>query len=70
MCARGELARDALTGVVGDIRTSFDAAAREGLPGLDESQQKASQELMKKYNEEMQDMLREKMGGRGGPPRK
>jgi len=62
------LARDALTGVVGDIRMSFDAAAREGLPGLDESQQKASQELMKKYNEEMQDMLREKMGGRGGAP--
>lgn len=72
------LARDAMSGVVRDIRTSFDAAAKEGLPGLDESQQKASQELMQKYNEDMQAMLREKMGGhsgggggrgRGGPPR-
>jgi hypothetical protein len=59
------LARDALKGVVTDIRTSFDAAAKEGIPGLDEGQQKATQELMKKYNEEMQDMLREKMGGGG-----
>ena len=60
------LARDALNGVVRDIRTSFDAAAKEGLPGLDEAQQKAHQELMQKYNEEMQEMLREKMGGGGG----
>jgi hypothetical protein len=62
------LARDALGGVVRDIRTSFDAAAKAGLPDLDEAQQKTSQELMKKYDEEMQDMLREKMGGRGGAP--
>lgn len=60
------LAKDALSGVVRDIRTSFDAAAKEGVPGLDEGQQKASSELMKKYNEEMQAMLREKMGGGGG----
>jgi hypothetical protein len=62
------LARDALGGVVNDIRMSFDAAAKEGLPGLDETQQKAAQGLMQKYNEEMQQMLREKMGARGGAP--
>jgi hypothetical protein len=60
------LAQDAMSGVVRDIRTSFDAAAKQGLPGLDEAQQKSHQELMKKYDEEMQEMLREKMGGRGG----
>ena len=60
------LAKDAMSGVVRDIRTSFDAAAKAGLPGLDEAQQKTEQELMKKYDEEMQAMLREKMGGRGG----
>ena len=65
------LAREALSGVVRDIRLSFDAAAKEGVPGLDEGQQKTAQVLMEKYNEEMQDMLREKLGGRGsggGPP--
>ncbi len=60
------IARESLNGVVRDIRVSFDAAAKEGLPGLDESQQKTAQELMQKYSEEMQDMLREKLGARGG----
>jgi len=60
------LAREALSGVVRDIRFSFDAAAKEGVPGLDESQQKTAQELIAKYDAEMQDMLREKLGGRGG----
>ena len=60
------MAREALNGVVRDIRESFDAAAREGLPGLDDSQQKTAQTLMEKYNEEIQEMLREKLGGRGG----
>lgn len=69
--ARMVIAREALNGVVGDIRVSFDAAAKDGVPGLDESQQKTSQELMEKYAEDMQDMLRSKLGGGrggGGPP--
>ena len=60
------IARESLNGVVRDIRLSFDAAAKEGVAGLDEVQQKTTQELMQKYAEEMQDMLRDKLGGRGG----
>ena len=65
--ARMVIAREALNGVASDIRVSFDAAAKEGISGLDESQAKVREELMKKYTEEMQDMLRSKLGGaRGG----
>lgn len=68
--ARLVIAREALNGVVRDIRMSFDAAAKETVPGLDEAQQKSAAELMAKYAEEMQEMLQDKMGGRapGGPP--
>ncbi|MEQ1694017.1 MAG: hypothetical protein ABMA00_22190, partial [Gemmatimonas sp.] len=60
------LAGEALGGVARDIRVSYDEAATAALPTLDESQQKSAQELMEKYQREMQSMLREKLGGRGG----
>lgn len=67
--ARMVIAREALQGVVRDIRGSFDGAAKEAVAKLDESQQKAGADVMDKYNEEMLDLMRSKMGGggRGGP---
>ncbi len=64
------LARDALTGVARDIRVSFDAAAKDALSTLDASQQASALDVMQKYEKEMQDMMREKLGvraGDGGP---
>ncbi len=64
------LARDALMGVARDIRMSFDAAAKDALPTLDASQQASAQEVMQKYEKDMRDMMREKLGvnaGDGGP---
>ena len=62
------IARESLRGVVADIRSSYDAAAKDAVLSLDESQKPAADKLMEKYREEMQDMLREKLGGRGGAP--
>ena len=62
------IARESLRGVVADIRKSYDDAAQAAITSLDETQKPAAEKLMEKYHEEMQDMLREKMGGRGGPP--
>ncbi len=59
------LARDALNGVVRDIRVSFEAAQKE-VAALDDSQKEAAMALLTKNGEKMQEMLREKMGGRGG----
>ena len=64
--ARLAIARDALMGVVKDIRASYDDAAMKASSSLDASQQKSGQELMQKYNDEMQKILREKSGSRGG----
>ena len=66
--ARLAIARDALGGIVRDIRVSYDDDAQKATGSLDASQQKAGQELLQKYNEEMQKMIREKAGARGGPP--
>lgn len=65
--ARQAIAKDALQGVIRDIRSSYDDAAKASVAGMDEQQQKKAQELMEKYTEEMQNMLREKAGARGGP---
>ena len=62
------IARESLRGVVADIRSSYDAAAKDAVLSLDESQKPAADKLMEKYHEDMQDMLREKLGGRGGAP--
>ena len=65
--ARLALTRDALNGVVGEIRASYDEAARASVTGMDEPQQKTAQDLMAKYTEEIEKMLREKAGARRGP---
>jgi len=64
--ARMVLAREALNGVVADIRGSFDAAAKDAAAALDDAQKPTAESLLPKYREEMQDMLRAKMGGRAG----
>jgi hypothetical protein len=64
--ARVALSREAMMGVVRDIRGSFDAASKASVGSLDADQQKKAEELLGKHAEKMQKMLREKMGG-GGP---
>lgn len=64
--ARVALSREAMMGVVRDIRTSFDAAAKAGVGGFDADQQKKAEDLLGKHNEKLQKMVRDKMGG-GGP---
>lgn len=60
------IASEALSAVARDIRTTYDDAAKAALPVLDDAQQKSAVALMEKYQQEMQSMLREKLGGRGG----
>lgn len=64
--ARVALSREAMMGVVRDIRTSFDAASKASIGALDADQQKKADELLAKHAEKMQKMMRDKMGG-GGP---
>lgn len=59
------MAREALQTVVKDIRISFDDAGKN-LVGLDDAQKPTATELLTKNTTEMQEVLREKMGGRGG----
>lgn len=66
--ARMVIAREALNGVVRDIKVSYDEAAKAPVSGFDEAQTKTAQELFKKYEEEMQEMMRSKMGRGGMPP--
>jgi hypothetical protein len=67
--ARVVLSREAMMGVIRDIRTSYDAAAKEIVGKLDEAQQKTAGEILEKNAEDTQEMLRDKLGGRaGGPP--
>ncbi len=67
--ARVALSREAMMGVIRDIRASYDAAAKEVVSKMDEAQQKTAGEILQKNAEETQQMTREKMGGgRGGPP--
>ncbi len=60
------IARESLQQVVQDIRVSFDEASKT-VSGLDDAQKAPATELLAKNTTEMQEMLREKMGGRGGP---
>jgi hypothetical protein len=66
--ARMALARDAMQGVLRDIRASQDAEAKTVVATLDPEQQKTAAELLEKHAEKTQKMLRDKMGGGGGPP--
>lgn len=64
--ARMSVARRLAAATVGTIRENCDAALKEALPILDESQQMAAGELLNKQRSEADEMLREKLGGRGG----
>ncbi len=57
------LARDAMQGVVRDIRASQDADTKTVVGTLDAEQQKTAAELLEKHAEKTQKMLRDKMGG-------
>ncbi|MEN9591682.1 MAG: hypothetical protein RJA21_134 [Gemmatimonadota bacterium] len=63
--ARVVIARDAMMALIRDVRASYDSAAASVTGALDESQRGKAQELLLKHAEEMQEMLRAKMGGRG-----
>ena len=66
------IAREALQSTAHDVQRSYDEAAKTALPMLDEPQRPEAQKALDKYNQEMRDMLREKLGGGrragGGPP--
>ena len=64
--ARAAIARDAMMGVVQEIRGSYDAAAKDAVATLDAAQQATAQELLVKYGEEFQQTMRSKLGARGG----
>jgi hypothetical protein len=64
--ARMSMARRLAGTTVGTIRENYDAARKEALPILDESQQKAASEILDKQRTEADEMLRENLGGRGG----
>lgn len=64
--ARMAISRDALFAVLKDVQTNNEAAVKEAMPVLDESQQKIADGIVQEQMEEQRSMLREKMGGRGG----
>lgn len=64
--ARMSMARRLVMATVGTIRENYDAALKEALPILDEPQQKTASELLEKQKSEADEMLREKVGSRGG----
>ena len=61
--ARMGAARRAFAATVQTIRDGYDAALKEALPILDETQQKAAGELLDKQRKDADDMLRDKLGG-------
>ena len=62
------VSKEALQVTVREVQASYDAAAKLAMPMLDEPQRAEGQKALDKYNEEMTDLLREKLGGRGGGP--
>lgn len=63
--ARKRSARGGVMAVLKEIRANQDASFQAALAALDESQQKTAAELLAKLKEETDQMLREKLGGRG-----
>jgi hypothetical protein len=47
------------------IRANYDAAAAVALPALDETQRAKAEELLAKQKQEADELVREKLGGRG-----
>jgi hypothetical protein len=58
-------ARRTALAVVGTIRQQYDASVQQALPTLDEAQRRTAGELLEKQKQEAEEMLREKLGGRG-----
>ena len=58
-------ARRGVSAVVGTIRGNYESSAKDAMAILDETQQKAAADLLAKQNQEADDMVREKLGGRG-----
>jgi hypothetical protein len=63
--ARMALAHDGAAEAVRSIRENFSASLKEALALLDESQQKAANDLVAKQQSEAEEMLQDKLGGRG-----
>jgi hypothetical protein len=64
--ARMVIARESLMAVLREARSNNDASVKETVPLLDDSQQKVAGELLRKENEENQQMIRSKVDGRAG----
>lgn len=62
------IARDVLMKVIGDIRVGYDAAAKSAMDGFDDAQKATAQTLLQKHQQESMEMMREKLGARGGAP--
>jgi len=58
-------ARRGIGVVVGTIRGNYESSAADAMAILDETQKKAAEELLAKQKEEAENMVREKLGGRG-----
>jgi hypothetical protein len=63
--ARMSTARRLAGATVQTIRENYDAALKEALPVLDQSQQQTANELLEKQRQDADEMLRDKLGGRG-----
>jgi len=63
--ARKRAARGGVMAVITTIRANYDASLSEALASFDEPQKKTAAELLAKLKEETNQMLREKVGGRG-----
>ena len=61
--ARMSAARRAFGTAVQTIRDSYEAALKEALPTLDDTQQKAAGELLEKQRKDADEMLHDKLGG-------
>ncbi len=58
-------ARRGFTAVVATIRENYDASAKDALAILDETQQKTATDLLEKQKKDAEEMIRDRMGGRG-----
>ena len=66
--ARTTLARQEALRVIEEIRSGYDSTFKEGMPLLDEGQQKSAQELVQRERADREQELREKLGGGGRGP--
>jgi len=58
-------ARRAMMAVVATVRGNYEEALTGAMPILDETQQKAAADLIEKQKKDAEDLIRDRMGGRG-----